>query len=180
MTTEPKNPEAVAPEDVQGYLHTRRAQFAKKKNLADKHGETKVEFVESTGFNKTALGFCERLDRFSPEVRADVLRSLDLIRTAMFGVWGQQEEMDFGGDTRDPAERASQARAGARREVDLLDGPQGSAAFEAAKARIATKNRGKRNGAAPAEIAPDNVNEFIAAEFAKIPDDGEGAAAAAG
>lgn len=92
---DPKDPTAVSADDVREFLRTRRNQFNAKKNLAEVHGQTKVEFVESTGFNKSALAFAERLDRLSPEVRSDVLRSLDLIRASMDGIWAQESTAEL-------------------------------------------------------------------------------------
>lgn len=92
---DPKDIATVSPDDVRSYHNTRRGQFAAKKNLAEVHGHTKTEFVEATGLNKTAVAFAERIDRLSPEVRADVLRSLDKIRDSMDGVWAQQETAEM-------------------------------------------------------------------------------------
>ena len=119
----PKNPEKVSPDDVRAYLRTRIAQFDAKKNLAGMHAKTREDFVDGTGFNKTALGFMERLNRMTPEVRADILRSIDLIRTAMGGVWGQQPDMFDGDETEappatqpeDPSEPMKRARTSAKR-----------------------------------------------------------------
>lgn len=93
---------AVSPDEIREYLRTRRKQFARKKNLTEELGQTRSDFVDGSGLNKTAVGISERLDRFSPEVRADVLRSLDIIREGMSGVWAQEStaEMDF--DTPEP------------------------------------------------------------------------------
>lgn len=119
--TEVKSPDAVSPDDVRAYLRTKRGQFDAKKKLGEVHGQTRVEFVEETGFNKTALGFCERIDRLSPEVRQDVLRSVDLIRGAMGAVWGQEETGDMFPDNEeeqeepDPAQNIARLRTSSRR-----------------------------------------------------------------
>lgn len=120
---EPKDIASVNPDDVRAYLRTRRGQFDAKKKMAETHGRTKVEFQEHTGLNKTAIGFAERLDRFSPEVRQDVLRSLDKIREAQGPVWGQAETVDMFDESaakeRTPEEQVANfqnARASARRQ----------------------------------------------------------------
>lgn len=83
--------------EIREFYRTCRNQVDRKKNLTDEMGHTLSEFVEKSELNKTAVGMCARLDRLSPEKRADVLRSIDAIREAMAGVWSQEstEEMDF-------------------------------------------------------------------------------------
>ena len=81
--------------DVVGYMLRRREQFGRRKVLTDELGQTKADFVEASELNKTAVSFAERLDRLSPEVRADVIRSLDVISAEMRPVWDKETTPDM-------------------------------------------------------------------------------------
>lgn len=110
------------PDATREYFRIRRGQQERKKSVTDEMGATRTDFVESTNLNKTAVGFCERLDRLSPEVRGDVLRSLDMIREQMGPVWSQHETPDMFDAPTTPeqkfeagAQEAKRARTTARR-----------------------------------------------------------------
>lgn len=107
----------INPDDVRNFYRERMADRERKDAIAATMGEKKTAFADATKLNKTAIGFAERLDRLSPEVRGDVLRSLDVIRDSMAPVWNQQEEMEFGEATADEqAENLKRKRTSARRE----------------------------------------------------------------
>jgi hypothetical protein len=114
MTKDEADVGKMAPDDLRAYMRKRVEQFEKKKGITDEMGGTRSDFCDATGVNKTALGFMERLNRMTPEVRGDVLRSIDVIREGMGPVWDQQMAMDLD-DDREPEERLEQARTSARR-----------------------------------------------------------------
>lgn len=102
------------PDTTREYFRIRRGQSERKKSLTEEMGQTRSDFVDSTGLNKTAVGFCERMDKLSAEVRADVFRSLDLIREQMGPVWSQEETRDMF-DAKTPGEKfEAGAEAGKR------------------------------------------------------------------
>jgi hypothetical protein len=121
MTQDKSDVGKMAPDDLRAYMRKRVDQFEKKKGITDEMGGTRSDFCDATGVNKTALGFMERLNRMTPEVRGDVLRSIDVIREAMGPVWDQQMAMDL--DERAPEERLEQARTSARRGRKPVETP---------------------------------------------------------
>lgn len=94
-TKETPNVAEADPAEMRAFMVERAKKDERKKAVGNEIGEQVSAFVEKTGVNKTALSFAVRLGKLSPEKRADVLRSLDMIRDHMAPVWSQTEEMDF-------------------------------------------------------------------------------------
>jgi hypothetical protein len=101
----------MAPDDLRAYMRKRVEQFEKKKGITDEMGGTRSDFCDATGVNKTALGFMERLNRMTPEVRGDVLRSIDVIR--------EGDGAGLGSADGDGPRRRRRARGTARAGADL-------------------------------------------------------------
>lgn len=158
---ETKDPAKVSPDDVRAYLRTRASQKAGKKLIAETHGRTKVEFQEETGFNKTAIAIAEKLDGFSPEVRQDVLRSLDILREGMAGVWGQQPDM-FDAPKEPTVEEQAQNLKAARTSARRAKATTSPAPAE--------KPAPKKDGSGGAEAPVEREMEEAATDW-EIPDD---------
>ena len=85
------------------------------------------EFLEATGWEKTALSWARRLDKMSVEKRADLLRSLDDLREILRTHWDDQSsgEMDLSGKvvpfTNGPADDDAPAKGNAPSYVADLD-----------------------------------------------------------
>lgn len=138
------------------FYATKRRQDARKKNLTNEIGATLAAFVDKTELNKTAVGIIGRLDKLSPDKRADVLRSLDTIREAMSGVWGQEEsaEMDFSaGETGVAAAQAfERERRGPSRKKATA-----TAAAKAEAARLAKEAKERK---AAATVSEDSLEHL--------------------
>lgn len=102
MQEETKDIEAVDPGDTRAFLLELTKLAEKKSDVGEEMGSLKSDFVDETGYNKTALSFAARLHKLSADKRGDVFRSLDKIRDDMAAVWAQgaTEEMNF--DDGDP------------------------------------------------------------------------------
>lgn len=64
----------------------------------EESGEQRADiksFLELTGWNKTALTWIRRLDKYSEEKREDILRSFDDLRETMDAHWAGQKTADM-------------------------------------------------------------------------------------
>lgn len=53
------------------------------------------DFLELTGWNKTALSWVRKLDKLDDEKRSDIIRSFDDLRSIMDNAWGGQSTPDM-------------------------------------------------------------------------------------